>query len=432
MEELVIIIGGGPAGAAAGCYLSKEGIPNLILESAVHPREHVGESMVTATTRIFEELNFLEVMEQEGFIHKYGASWHPAKAGASLHVEFSEIEQEGVNQDYTYQVDRAKMDMLLLKHAEKMGSKVIQGVRVKEVVFENDKATGVIVNIAGQTVTIPCKAILDASGRHTVIGKQLKIKEADQNFNQFAVHAWFEGVDRGNRPNDIHIHFLPVERGWVWQIPISDTITSIGVVTDKKVFKGAKEDYEAWFNEMSQGAPDIAKALKNAKRVNKIKVEADYSYKMDSFVGNGWMLIGDAARFVDPIFSSGVSIAMHSAKFAVEQLIKALKVDDVSSKMLKPYEDRVKLGTEIWYEFITLYYRLLPIFTVFISKQEYRLQVIQLLQGNVYDRASAPVLDAMREFIDTVENTEGHILKPYLDSSLSNIENTPAPHLAIT
>lgn len=431
MNDPVVIIGGGPAGSAAGCYLSKAGIANIILESQFHPREHVGESMVTATTKIFDELGFLDVMEKEGFIHKYGASWHPTKAGSSLHVEFSEIKQPGVNQDYTYQVDRAKFDLLLLKHAESLGSKVVQGVRVTEVVFHEGAASGVKVNIGGQSVIIPARAVIDASGRHTVIGKQQKIKQSDPNFNQFAVHAWFEGVDKTHRPNDIHIHFLPVERGWVWQIPISETVTSVGVVADKKVFKGARDDYQAWFHDMCKGAPDIAKALAGATRVNKMKVEADYSYQMTSFVGNGWMLIGDAARFVDPIFSSGVSVAMHSAKYAVEQLVKALAIDDVSCKMLKPYEDKVKQGTKIWYDFITLYYRLLPIFTVFISKPEYRLQVIQLLQGNVFERSEAPVLDAMRQFIETVENTEGHILQPYLDGSLVINDTTPAPHVAV-
>lgn len=431
MKDPVVIIGGGPAGSAAGCYLSKAGIPNVIIDSAVHPREHVGESMVTATTRIFEELGFLETMEKEGFIRKYGASWHPAKAGTALHVEFSEIEQEGINQDYTYQVDRAKFDMLLLKHAESLGSKVMQGVRVNSVVFDGDRATGVRVNVAGQTVEISASTIIDASGRHTVLGKQLKLKQADTNFNQFAVHAWFEGVERGNRPNDIHIHFLPVERGWVWQIPISETVTSIGVVADKKVFKGARDDYENWFNELSNSAPDIAKALDNATRINKLKVEADYSYQMSSFAGNGWMLVGDAARFVDPIFSSGVSVAMHSAKFAVEQLVTAFEAKNTTAEMLKPYEEKIKQGTEIWYDFITLYYRLLPIFTVFISKPEYRLQVIQLLQGNVYDRKAAGVLEDMRTFIETVENTKGHILQPYLDGSLVISDDTPAPHMAV-
>lgn len=241
----VVIIGGGPAGATAGCYLSRAGIPNLIIDSAVHPRPHVGESMVTATTRVFQEIGFLEEMERAGFVRKYGASWHPAKAGAALHVKFSEIEQPGIHQDYTYHVDRAKFDLLLLKHAESLGSRVVQGVHVQQVLFEDEKVCGVRATVGGNAVDIPARALIDASGRQTVLGSQLRLKVADPNFNQFAVHAWYEGVDRGDRPDDIHIHFLPCKRGWVWQIPITETVTSIGVVAEKGVFKQARGDHAA-------------------------------------------------------------------------------------------------------------------------------------------------------------------------------------------
>lgn len=411
-----------------GCYISKAGIPNVIIESAVHPRPHVGESMVTATTRVFEEIGFLDTMEREGFVKKHGASWHPTTARADLHIEFREFPQEGVDQDYTYHVDRAKFDMLLLKHAESLGSKVYQGVGVREVLFENGTATGVRAVVAGQEVDIPARLVVDASGRKTVLGSQLGLKQNDPNFNQFAVHAWFENVDKGNRPDDIHIHFLPIKRGWVWQIPITEKVTSMGVVAEKEVFMKGKGDYATWFEELSNSAPDIKHAMRDARRVDDFKVEADYSYQMEQFVGNGWMLIGDAARFVDPIFSSGVSVAMHSAKFASEQIQSALEAGDFSRGALQPYEARLKKGTKIWYEFIQLYYKLLPIFTLFIARKQYRLQVLQLLQGDVYDREDVPVLKAMRDFIESVENTEGHMFRPFLDGKLEIDENTPAPH----
>jgi FADH2 O2-dependent halogenase len=135
---------------------------------------------------------------------------------------------------------------------------------------------------------------------------------------------------------------------------------------------------------------------------------------MSEFVGNNWMLIGDAARFVDPIFSSGVSIACESAKSASEFITKAFETGDFSKDALYPYETRVRAGVGIWYEFIRLYYKLMHLFTHFISSEEHRLQILQLLQGEVYDRANAPVLDAMRAVITTVEETPGHLWKPYL------------------
>jgi FADH2 O2-dependent halogenase len=130
---------------------------------------------------------------------------------------------------------------------------------------------------------------------------------------------------------------------------------------------------------------------------------------MSRFVGNGWALVGDAARFVDPIFSSGVSIACESAKFASEAIIAAFAKDDLSEEQLLGYESKLKGGVTIWYEFIRLYYKLMHLFTYFIASKEHRLQILQLLQGEVYDRESAPVLDAMREMIKTVEETPGHL-----------------------
>lgn len=423
----VIIIGGGPAGSAMGAYLSKAGISNMLFESAIHPRPHVGESMVTSSTRIFEEIGFLETMEREGFVHKYGASWHPIVGNRQAShnfqeasIEFGEFPQEGIQQDYTYHVDRSKFDLLLLKHAESLGTKVIQGVPVTKVLFDDSGvACGVRVRIADQEVDFHARLIVDASGRGTILGRQLRLKKNDPIFDQYAVHAWFKDVIKeGPSAEFIHIYFLPVERGWAWQIPITEEITSVGIVAERDMFKQAGKDLESYFDHYVQSNGDLAHAMSKAQRVNEFKAEGDYSYSMEKFVGDGFVLVGDAARFVDPIFSSGVSVALYSAKFASEVIQKALAANDVSEAMLMPYETKLRGGVEVWYEFIRLYYKLLPLFTYFINSREHRLQVLQLLQGEVFDRQEVPVLDEMRKFIARVENTENHLFK----SQLSSIE----------
>jgi 1H-pyrrole-2-carbonyl-[peptidyl-carrier protein] chlorinase len=412
----IIIIGGGPAGSMLGCYLSMAGISNTIFESAIHPRPHVGESMVTATTRVFKEIGFLEVMEREGFIKKYGAAWHPPTSTGEFDIEFGEFPQEGIEQDYTYHVDRRKFDLLLLKHAEGLGTKIYQGVQVIKVLFEDNRAVGVRIRVADKEIDLSSKIVVDASGRNTLLGRQLDLKLKDPIFDQYAVHAWFENVEKGvGRTADfIHIYFLPVERGWVWQIPITETVTSVGVVAEKEVFKQAKMDYQNYFQTHIQFSPDLAHAMRNARRINDFKAEGDYSYKMRRLVGDGYLLVGDAARFVDPIFSSGVSIAAHSAKFAAERIQYALQIGDFSEAILKPYEDKLRRGVDIWYEFIRLYYKLLPLFTLFIQSKQHRLAVLRLLQGEVYDRQEVPVLSAMREFIEEVEKSENHIFRAQL------------------
>ena len=412
----VVIIGGGPAGSALGSYLSMAGVSNIIIEKDFHPRHHVGESLVTSTIRVFKDIGFLETMESEGFVRKYGAAWHPTNKSGEFAIRFSEFPQPGVDQDYVYHVDRAKFDLLMLKHARSLGSQVMQGVTVKEVLFEDDQATGVRVDVGGEQVDIPARAVVDASGRATILGNSLKLREKDPVFNQFAVYSWFEDVDRGSGESEdyIHIYFLPTERGWTWQIPITETITSVGVVAEREVFKQARQGKEEYFDHHVNSTPDLARAMAGAKRVADFETEADYSYSMRRFVGNGWLLVGDAARFVDPIFSSGVSIALEGAKSAGEILVKALSDGDVSEEALLPYETHMKSGVTIWYEFIRLYYKLMHLFTYFISSEEHRHQILQLLQGEVYDRETAPVLDAMRDLIRTVEETPGHIWKDHL------------------
>ncbi len=415
----VIIIGGGPAGSVMGSYLSMAGIKNVLLEGAIHPRPHVGESMVTSSTRVYKEIGFLPTLEKEGFPHKYGASWHDTRGLGAAHIWFNEFPQEGIDQPYTYHVDRGKLDLLLLKHAQNLGTEVIQGVTVKQVLFdENQYANGVRVKFADQEIDLHAKMIVDASGRNTLLGRQLGIKKKDPIFNQYAVHAWFENVARGepDTADFIHIYFLPVERGWAWQIPITDKITSMGIVAEKEIFVQSKGDLEGYFNKYINSNEGLARAMAKAVRINEFKQEGDYSYSMDQFVGNGFMLVGDAARFVDPIFSSGVSIALYSAKYGSQFIKQAFETGDFSHEAFKPYESKMRAGVSVWYEFIRLYYKLLPLFTHFIQSKKYRLEVLRLLQGEVYDRKEVPVLAAMRQYIETVEKTENHLFRSQLTS----------------
>ncbi len=187
----VIIIGSGPAGATLGSYLSLAGIDNVILEQANHPRPHVGESLVTSTYIPFKEIGFLDTMEEMGFVRKYGAAWH-AFSGKEFAIPFSAFPKHGIDRDYIYHVDRSKFDHLLTKHAEKLGSKVYQGVRVKQVLFDGSQAVGVRAQVAEAEFDLHAKIVVDCSGRHTLLGRQLTIKDNDPIFDQYAVHAWYK------------------------------------------------------------------------------------------------------------------------------------------------------------------------------------------------------------------------------------------------
>jgi ABC-type nitrate/sulfonate/bicarbonate transport system ATPase subunit/flavin-dependent dehydrogenase len=407
----VIIIGGGPAGAILGSYLGKAGVDHLILDKAQHPRAHVGESLICSTTRVFDEIGFLPVIEREGFVRKYGAVWSRGPEATPRVLRFAPIPHLGVKQDYTYHVDRSRFDSLLLGHARTQGSRVLEGSSVTAVEFDaNGFATGVRVRSAEGERVIRGRVVADASGRSAVLGSQLRLKRPDPAFDQFAVHNWFENVDRGTgeTADYIHIHVLPKPRSWIWQIPISPTITSVGIVTRKEDFvKSDESPAEFFWRQVAASAP-FAQRLGRATPCHEFIREGNYSYSMERFSGNGWVLVGDAARFVDPIFSSGLSVAAESAQRAAAAIIEALRSGDVGVGAFAGYEKTVRAGVDLWREFIDLYYQLPLLFLDLLGREDGTAELRQVLQGELYEVSSVPVLERMRRHLDAVKADPHH------------------------
>ena len=427
------IIGGGPAGAALAGYLAKAGLTCIVLERAKFPREHVGESLVPSSTRVFRDLGFLEKMEAHRFPHKYGAVWTSPRSSEQFFnlsykgikfdnadIRFAEREQAGVGQEYTYHVDRGKFDQLLLHHAAELGAEVRENAMVTHVDFDQSHPVITYQTGEGASQTVAVRMVADASGRHTVLGRQLGLMVKDTVFDQFAVHTWFKDYDRLSVfVNDsfrdyIYVHFLPLTNSWVWQIPITDEITSVGVVTQKKHFASSKKELDAFFWSNVASREELSEGLRKATQLRPFKAEGDYSYAMTQICGDRFVLIGDAARFVDPIFSTGVSIALNSARFASRDIIAAAEAGDFSKSRFANFELTIRRGTNNWYEFITLYYRLNVLFTAFVNDPEHRLDVLRLLQGDVYDDDEPAVLARMRKIVTTVEQDENHGLHKFL------------------
>jgi FADH2 O2-dependent halogenase len=433
------IIGGGPAGAATAAYLAKAGLSCVVFERELFPRPHVGESLVPSSTRVFKELDFLQHMDQAGFPRKYGAAWTTSGTGsiathdfdgleADCHadIRFEEREQPGVDRNYTYHVDRAKFDLLLLQHAHSFGATIYEGVRVQRVDFSEPGCPRIWFSIANRSVSTTVRMVVDASGRRTLLGNQLKLRIQDPVFDQYALHTWFEGYDRStlaSHPSQhdfIFVHFLPLVNSWVWQIPITDTITSVGVVTQKKYFAKEALAREAFFWQCIQSRPELAAGLQAAHQIRPLKEEGNYSYAMKQICGDQFVLVGDAARFVDPIFSTGVSIALNSARFASADILQAAQAGDFRKERFQTFADTLRRGTHNWYEFISVYYRLNILFTAFIQDKRYRIDILKLLQGDVYDEDEPAVLQKMKAIISQVEQNPQHIWHSYLGELTSH------------
>ena len=254
-----------------------------------------------------------------------------------------------------------------------------------------------------------------------MLGRQLKTKVTDPIFDQYALHTWFEDLDRlalANRPEEadyIFVHWLPVKDTWVWQIPITDTITSVGIVTQKKRFATANKDREAFFWDLVKDRPELEEVLRKARQIRPFKAEGDYSYAMTQICGDRYVLIGDAARFVDPIFSSGVSVALNSARIACKDIIAEYRAGgDFAKNSFDTYENKLRRAVSYWYEFITIFYRLNVLFTAFAKDPRYRIDVLRMLQGDVYDGEEPTVLKAMRDVVTVVENNPDHVWYPFL------------------
>ncbi len=433
------IIGGGPAGSSIAAYLAKAGVSCVVFERELFPRPHVGESLVPSSTRVFNELGFIDQMEEAKFPHKYGAVWTAKDQGKAYVHEFTEIspdchaevrfeerEQPGVNKNYTYHVDRGKFDLLLLQHAHKLGAMVYEGVKVAAVDFSPAQPI-VRFKMGHQEMGVSVRMVVDASGRQTFLGNQLKLKVNDPIFDQYAIHSWFGGFDRkalskSDLQGDyIYIHFLPMSNSWMWQIPITEEVTSIGVVTQKKNFAGSKQDRERFFWDSVATRPILDEALRRSNRLRNFKEEGDYSYAMTQICGDRFLMVGDAGRFVDPIFSTGVSIALNTSRFAHRDILRALESNNFSRESFKTFETTISRGTKNWYDFIRVYYRLNVLFTFFITDKRYRYDVLQLLQGDVYDEEQPPVLAKMQAMVSQVEQNPKHVWHDLLNDLTADV-----------
>ena len=411
----VVIVGAGPAGLTLGCYLARAGMRPLIVERAIHPRAHVGESLMPATIRVLREIGFIGVVEGSDFVRSYGVAYHPPEGG-QIDIAYREFPQEGVLQEHTYHAERSRFDLMLMKYAEGLGCRILAGAQVRKVVFEGEKATGVLVDAGGHHLHVPADLVVDASGRAALLGHQLEMRRSDRELDQFALHGWFAGVDRGKRrtASYTHVYFLEGPRQWAWQVPVTETMTSIGVVSDRSSFKASGLSVEDFFSRSIGTSPALAKAVRRADSLDGITGEVNYSYHVERLCGDGWIILGDAARFVDPVFSSGVFVAMQSAQLASVRILEGAATGDFGRARLVPYEERMKAGAAILDDFIRLYYKLLPAFTHFVRSNDHRLGVLRLLQGEVYNRHEAPVLAEMRRFVEEVERTADHPLRAQL------------------
>ena len=319
-----VIIGGGPGGSTVATLLARAGRRVLVVEREKFPRFHVGESLLPFSLPIFDRLGVHEKIRAAGFMEKYGAFFWNEDNGTTRPVVFAEARDPG--HPKAYQVKRADFDDLLLKHAASCGAEVREETAVEDVLFEGGRAVGVRVRGAGSAQEeIRAKVVVDASGQGAVLSRKLGLRHVDPKLKRAAIFAHYEGIlwPEESRQGDI---LLPIDDGvWYWIIPFSDGTCSVGGVFDPAVVRfGEGASLEARYDQMLERSSRMGKLLAGARRVSGVHGVSDYSASSERIAGDGWVLVGDAAAFLDPVFSTGVFLALATGERAAQTIDRAL------------------------------------------------------------------------------------------------------------
>lgn len=400
----VIVMGGGPAGSSVASILAREGRQVILFEKEIFPRHHIGESLMTDTYWTFRRMGLLEKLKESPFVRKYSVQFANAAGKESRPFYFFEaVHHESA---VTWQVTRAKFDELLINHAADQGAVVHQGVLVKQVLFEGDQAVGVEVQMPdGSREKYFAKVVVDATGQMAMLSNKFRWRVRDPQLKKAVLYSYWKGAHREPDLNGGATLVLRTEHGsggWFWYIPLEDDITSVGIVANPEyLLKGRGQDLAKIYQEEIEKCQPCAKRVEGGERVDKIYSILDYSYRSKHNSGNGFIIIGDAYGFLDPIYSSGVLLALKMAELAADAIHDSFQHDDFSAARLGQYQTKLDRGIESMRKLVYAFYNEGFSFSGFLRKYpDERFHIINLLIGDVFKEGVDEVYGPMSEFAD--------------------------------
>jgi flavin-dependent dehydrogenase len=380
------VIGGGPAGSTVATALARAGRSVIVFEKEKFPRFHVGESLLPFTLPIFEELGLAEKIRGAGFQEKYGAFFWNEESGGTRPVVFAKSWDD--KHPMAYQVKRGDFDQLLLRHSEEAGAFVREETEIREVLFEDGRAVGVVARgRGGDDERIRARVVVDASGQTALLSRKLGTRRFDSRLKRAALFAHYEGVPRpaGQQAGDI---LLPVAEGvWYWIIPFSDGTSSVGAVFDSAVVGGVDgETVEQRFERLIAENARMPELLAGGRRTSKVYGISDYSASSSKLRGDGYVLVGDAATFLDPVFSTGVFLAMATGVSAARAINRAIaRHGRVDARDLRAYEREANKLVARFRRFVYAFYDplFLEAFCTETPMESMRAAVTSVLAGGV-------------------------------------------------
>jgi flavin-dependent dehydrogenase len=399
----VIVIGGGPAGSTAATLVAKAGHDVLLLDRERFPRFRLGESLMPATYWTLERLGMLEKMGCSRFPRKHSVQFFSKSGKAGVPFYFRDTEPHASSQ--TWQVERAEFDKLLLDNSRANGVEVVERANVRDVIFDGQRAAGVEVELAdGSRARPAARVVVDATGQTALLSRKLGLKEVDPKLRHASLYTRYRGArrDEGDAEGATLIMHTDEGRSWFWFIPLPDDVVSVGVVAPLDYLVSSREGGpERVFEEELARCPALAERLERAERVDDVAAIRDFSYISRRIAGDGWVLAGDAFGFLDPIYSSGVFLALKSGEGAADSIIDALAHDDCSAERLGRHGADYVAGMEAMRKLVYAYYD--PSFSFaefFRHHPECQGDVVNLLIGNVFRRSFDGLFEAMQELCE--------------------------------
>lgn len=343
----VVVIGGGPAGSTVSTLIAQRGYKVQLFERMQFPRFHIGESLIPETYWVLDRIGMLDKMKKSHFVKKYSVQFVNANGKLSAPFYFWDNKPHECSQ--TWQVERSEFDQMMLENAREHGVDAHEGVHVRDVIFEGDRAVGVIARFPdGKEQEIRAKVVIDASGQSGLLQHKFKLRVWDPILNKGAIWTYWEGAyrDTGKDEGATIVLQTTNRQGWFWYIPLHDNRVSVGIVSPfDYLFKG-RNDHEKTYEEEVERCPAVKERVAQAKRVTGYFATRDYSYRATRVAGNGWVLVGDAFGFLDPLYSSGVLLALKSGELAADAVVEGLQKDDVSEAQLGKWGPSFNQGVD--------------------------------------------------------------------------------------
>lgn len=361
----VIVLGGGPAGSTLATFVAMQGHKVLLLEKEQFPRHQIGESLLPSTIHgICPLLGVSEEIKAAGFMRKLGGTFRWGRNSKPWTFYFSVSPKMASPTSYAYQVERSKFDHILLNNARRKGVEVRERTSALELLEENGRFVGVRASTeGGAPYEVRCKYVADASGNQSRTGERIGERIYSNFFQNIALYGYYEGGKRLPSPNDGNILCASFDRGWFWYIPLTDKLTSVGAVVGREHVDWKDKMHQQAMDEYIAACPIIQEYLQNATRVTdgqygQLRVRKDYSYCNSRFWAPGLVLAGDAACFIDPVFSSGVHLATYSAMLAARSINTCLRGALDETKAFGEFEKRYRREFGVFYQFLVAFYNL--------------------------------------------------------------------------